>query len=419
MSRSRELNVPTGLERSSRRKFRQVVLRVHTWLGLHMCLVFALMFFTGVLSLFSPEMDVGIRPDLYITPPAPETEALDYGDIYDTVIEGENARAVTAMHAPGRPWLGHKVAFTTASGTDRVAWVHPATGEILGTTRPDPLFIKTFVLRLHDTFMIPLHAVKVGLMSLSIVLLASIVTGLITYRRFWKGFFRWPARDAPHRVRHGAWHRLAAVWALPFLIIMGVTAFLFLVTETVAKPVYAPVEKTPVRETVLPEGFNGASVSRALEVVRRDMPGFEVNVLTIPDRRFRTIVVTGHDHEHHKMFGVSTMWIDPETERSLGVVRTHSDSATAVIASLASTIHYGKIAGQWVVVLWALLGLLGCFLFLTGARVYAARTVVEAGGSTKGQGTLGTLWQGLGMFRWLYVLFALAILGSTIAQAVT
>ncbi len=404
---------------SSRRKFRQIVFRVHTWLGLQMCIILGLLFFSGVLALFAPEMEIGARSDLYVSPSSTKDAVPDYGAMYDTVLAQDGVGSVVAMHSPARPWFGHMVEYKTTDGANRLAWMHPATGDLLGTSRPDPLYIKEFVLRLHDTFMIPMREVHYLVMAFSLVLLASIISGLITYRRFWKGLFRWPDRAATTRNRQGAWHRLIAVWMLPFLLIMAFTSFAFLVVNLFIKPYYAPVSQTSEREVVLPEGFDGETLNAWLDRVRAELPTYEAKFIGIPQTKYRPFSTYGYETDRLKMMGTVSMRVDPMTEDNLGIVRAYSDSAMAVVVSLAESWHFGAFAsGVWAVILWAVFGIISCMLFLTGARIYAARTITEAGGSLDGKGTFGIVWQGLGIFRWAYVLFGLAVLGSTVAQAI-
>lgn len=408
----------TVADPTTRRKLRQIIFRVHTWVGLNACLILGLLFFSGTLALFSPEMGVGARPDLYVSPSAKAEAGPDYGAMYDRVLAETDARSIVALHKQDRPWFGYKVEYKTADGDDRMAWIHPATGALMGTTPPDPLYIKEFVLRLHDTFMIPIRYVHYLVMGFSLVLLTSIISGLITYRRFWKGLFRWPSRTANTRGRQGAWHRLIGVWMLPFLLVMALTSFVFLVVNLFITPYYAPVAQTSEREIVLPDGFDGETLNAWLDQVRAELPTYEPKSIVIPQTKYRPFSTHGYETDKLKMMGTVSMRIDPMTNENLGIVRAYSDSFMAVVVSLAEAWHFGAFAGVWAVILWALFGLASCMLFLTGARIYAARTITETGGSVAGKGTFGILWQGLGLFRWLYVLFGLAVLGSTVAQAV-
>src|SRR3546814_3107601 len=66
--------------------------------------------------------------------------------------------------------------------------------------------------------------------DLGLPLLVSLVTGLVVYKRFWKGFFR-----PTLRIRHGArifwgdFHRLSGIWSIWFIAVISITGTWFLI----------------------------------------------------------------------------------------------------------------------------------------------------------------------------------------------
>ena len=72
--------------------------------------------------------------------------------------------------------------------------------------------------QLHAYLLIPTWGYAI-VCSFAFFLLASLVTGLITYRKFWRGFFRKPRRRNL-RTLMGDLHRLGGLWSIWFLVIM-------------------------------------------------------------------------------------------------------------------------------------------------------------------------------------------------------
>jgi uncharacterized iron-regulated membrane protein len=63
---------------------------------------------------------------------------------------------------------------------------------------------------------------------MSIPLLLMLASSLFIYKRWWRGFLTWPRKGKP-RLTWGDVHRLAGVWSLGFMLLIGVTAFWYLV----------------------------------------------------------------------------------------------------------------------------------------------------------------------------------------------
>lgn len=389
-----------------RRRFRQAVFRVHTWLGLHACLLLAVIFVTGTLLMFSPELTVGARPALWV-PPSDKTDHVSFGETYDAVAAGLPGGAVFLVQEAARPWFPRAVYANDEKRRPVVAWVNPADGSLRGVTPRGGLKLRDTVRKLHDSFLLPLGSAQTFVNVMSFVLLTSVITGLISYRRFWKGLFRLPAAGADRRTRQGMWHRTVAVWVAPFLLACALTGAVFFVNSIGFGPVLAKPDATAPRETRLPEGFDGAAVDAAVAAAKEAAPGLVVKIVVLPGSPKADLKVGGYDPEKGEIFGQLTVAIDPVTNRVLGVQRNSDGNGMARIMPLAIAIHYGHFGGLVSVALWAVFGLGSAFLLLTGARVYAARILgpraAEAGN------TLSLVWRGLGVLRWAYALLGLGI----------
>ena len=65
---------------------------------------------------------------------------------------------------------------------------------------------------------------------LGLPLLASLITGLVVYKRFWKGFFK-PTLRFRHgaRIFWGDFHRLSGIWSIWFIAVISITGIWFLI----------------------------------------------------------------------------------------------------------------------------------------------------------------------------------------------
>jgi len=111
-------------------------------------------------------------------------------------------------------------------------YVNPYTGAIQGIS---PAFdFKQFTRALHGWWLVPFtNGFSWGwylVSALGLPLLASLITGLVVYKRFWKGFLR-----PTLRIRHGArifwgdFHRLSGIWSIWFIAVISITGTWFLI----------------------------------------------------------------------------------------------------------------------------------------------------------------------------------------------
>ena len=73
---------------------------------------------------------------------------------------------------------------------------------------------------------------------LGLPMLASLVTGLVVYKRFWKGFFK-PRLRISQRIFWGDFHRLSGIWSIWFIAIISITGTWFLIrrfSPTITSP---------------------------------------------------------------------------------------------------------------------------------------------------------------------------------------
>lgn len=400
-----------------RRRFRQIVFRIHTWLGLHICIVLGAVFLSGTLIMLSPELTVLGRGHLYIKPPAADAPRASLGTVYDNAVAAFPGGVVGLIEPAPRPWIGIPVYASDADNRRMAAWMHPVDGSLVGMKPVNRLDIRNIVRTMHDSLLVSVRPAEIAVNSLSLVLLTMVVTGLITYRRFWKGLFRRPAPGTDARTWNGVWHRTVAVWLVPFLLIMVVTSLVFLAEGLGVKPRNPEPAPMAERDWRLPEGFDGAALDEIVAIARDAVPGLEPEAAGLPFTRRNPFSVRGYVDGSPKLLGPVNVIIDPATKEVLGINGQTDGNTMSILMILASALHFGKFGGLWTVALWFVFGLASTFLLFTGARIYALRTIRERGADTVPRGTFRILWQGLGIFRWAYLLTVLVMIASVTYRA--
>ena len=173
------------------RTFRNWLFSLHTWLGLHLSIFFTFMFLTGTVLVVGIEVESIARPEIWTTIAKGDRTA-SFAEIYDGIKTTHPESTVFVIEKYPAPWFADRTFGRTGWGENISFWTDPATGAVVYETRDGGF--RDILRDLHDTFLTTKRPIFILISATSVLLLYQIVSGLITYRRFWKGFFRWPKR---------------------------------------------------------------------------------------------------------------------------------------------------------------------------------------------------------------------------------
>ena len=210
----------SGTKDKQHRPFRwsRVMLVIHNWLGLKLFLILAVVFVSGTLAVFRYEIDQLIYPQLRVEP-GESLASLD--DILAAVKRtypemGLGAEVPTGVGAGD---LAIGILGVSPDRGIRMIWVDPYRAIVQGDT---PLMtVGFFLASLHRDLFIPDWGLLI-VCATAIVLVVSLVTGLIAYRKFWRGFLRRP-RFRTLRIAMVDLHKLVGLWSLWFAIVIALT----------------------------------------------------------------------------------------------------------------------------------------------------------------------------------------------------
>lgn len=382
------------------RKIRNQLFRLHTWIGLYLSTFFTFMFLTGTLLVAGFEIESIGRPAIWTSLQEDERTA-SFGQIYDGIKSAHpEGKAFVILKHP-KSWLVDRTFGQTGWGQRVSYWTDPITGAVVYETG-DPGF-STILAGLHDTFLIDNRIVFILISAMSIPLLFQMVSGLITYRRFWKGFFRWPNNAGGFRTWAGGAHRLTALWAAPMVFLIAVTSFFFLLGGLGIEGEKLKFQTPAPREAALPDGFDGSVIDAAEAQARGALPGFHPVTLTIPGGKAGSLKFIGRHEEFSHFRGETTVAVDPLTLDVLDIYTPDDFRGLARLNHLMELLHYGVWGGAFSMALWIVLGFVATGLAFTGSLIYAARLAPQspAGGSFK------RIWRGMGFVRWIYLLLLL------------
>lgn len=380
--------------------------RVHAWAGLKLSLLLSFILLTGTLATVAHEIDWLLRPAMraadLTSPPA------GWGTMFASAREelGEG-EAVERILLPAEPWQNPRALVRGPGNALRFVYLERATGDVAGT---GSWVTAQRVLRdLHRRLYIPTEWGIRIVAAFSLLLLTSLVTGLVTYRRFWRGFWKRPrirAGAAPLHDRRfmGDLHRLLGLWSLPLLVVMIATGIWYLV-EATGGQAPKPAAETEA-EVVLAGRTDLAPVSpSALDAMVAEacarIPGLELREIRLPRKADEPVIVMGQAEAILVRDRANAVRFDPATGELLSVLRGEELNLHQRIAEAADLLHFGTFGGLATKLLYFVLGLALTALAGSGALVYSLRL---AAAERQAPPRLGwNAWVGMGAWRYLSI----------------
>lgn len=254
--------------------------------------------------------------------------------------------------------------------------------------------------------------VKIGVpivTSLAFLLLVSLVTAFVVYKKWWRGFFRLP-RLTSARTFLGDIHRLMGLWSAWFIALIAVTSVWYLL-ENVAIPAPAPPTATiDAPAMTMPQAIGELDASAA--AAHAAWPGLRQTGVSFPVAGRSGFVFSGQDTALLVRPRANTVAVDPATAEVRLVSRGDDLSLHHRIAEAADPLHFGDFGGFGVRIIWFVFGLTMSGLSVTGVAVYALRlsraSPAAKPGTPHAPGAARIWWRGMGLWRWLALALVLA-----------
>lgn len=383
----------------AQKKARSLWWRVHQWAGLQVSLFLSFVFVTGTLAVFSYEMDWLARPAMWAAP-TPAEERVSWGEVGAAVEAYLPDAQMINLYAPLHPAATFDVIVNHEGATKHV-YVHPRTGEVTGLG-PWPGF-QRFLRNTHRHLMLPV-AIGVSIVSLAAVfLLVSLVTSFWVYKKWWRGFLRWP-KGRTARALTGDVHRIMGVWSIWFIVLMIVTGLWYFIEQWGGA---APASNTP--PAALAEQFADApapanpaeALDAGLAALGDQIPAYSVDTVRwMPGGRPVFEINGWTDRAILVRQRANAVWIDASTGELLASVDPSALSLHTRIAEAADPLHFGTFGGYWTKTLWFVFGSAMSALSLTGVAIYALRIAKAGREPARWAISLKRIWQAMGPARW-------------------
>ena len=362
----------------------KIVFLVHSASGLWLTVLLAVVMVTGTVAVFFAEIDWLLYPEMRVTP---AEERVNPGLLYDSVRAAYPEAGVSGVVTHALHERTAASAFIAMPGGGfRVVWIDPYSGAVTGETA---LFtVGRFIRDMHATLFLPVIG-RYVVNFFGILTLISIVTGLIVYKKFWRGFLRRPRFERGARTWLGDLHRLTALWSLWFLLIIGLTGTWWFYEDPLVSAGGAPdlVERGPglprlssaELDALGPETPIARSGAEIVAVVQAAYPDMTITGLRPPPNAAMPFMVWGDRGEVLVRGSANVVYVNPYTAEIMGVRLSEDWTAMQRIDTAMHPLHYGTWAKRGgadfaVKLVWFLGGAVASFLAVSGLIIYLKRT---------------------------------------------
>jgi uncharacterized iron-regulated membrane protein len=342
---------------------------LHSWLGLKLSTFMSFVLVTGTLAVFSSEMDWATHPSMRVEP-RPVSERASWGEMYAAARAAHPDWSIYNVTEPIDPWFAAQAFGRMPEGRTRLIDIDPYTAEVRGDRHW--LSFHRFFRNTHRHLMLPtIYGVPI-VSALSFVLLGSMVTGILVYKKFWRGFFQVPRRGNARRL-NGDLHRLCGAWTLWFIPVIALTG-LFYFAESLGwqAPPFGHVP--PLSATAVT--LDAADVDAMAAEARRVLPGLRIAGMLPPREAGDPLVFRGYtDSTWLVRARASYVAFDPASREPIASHRSRDAGLHQRISEMADPLHFGYFGGLPTKIVWFVFGAAMSALSITGIVIYGKRSL--------------------------------------------
>jgi uncharacterized iron-regulated membrane protein len=353
---------------------RPLAFLLHSLLGLKLSLFICFVCATGTIAVVSHELEWVFSPKMRTSRAG---TAVSWGAQRTAAQAAYPTYALTGIEAGEEPYLTTKIHATSPAGERRVIYVDPATGRVTGES--SWITFSSFMRGLHYYLFTPGDWGFYAVTALGFVLMGSLVTGLMTYKKFWRGFFTLPRVDRSARVWWGGLHKLIGLWSVWFVLLMALTSMWYFAERLLYR---VGVEFETPRATISAEslGTLGPETPQPLPLdeliarARKEVSDLKVKQIWFPESPEAPISVRGQAGAWLVRDRTNSVELNPYTGEVVAVLGAEEMRLLERWVHTADPLHFGDFGGLWSKLLWVFFGLLLCVSAASGAVIYAKRT---------------------------------------------
>jgi len=367
--------------------------RVHSFTGVITGLMLFVICWSGTFAIISQEIDWLVTPETRVEG---GTEPASWGTITNAARAAHPDGEIGWITAPLYARSAAKVYVDTPVQSSLTVHVDPYTAEVQGTWSYFDVqrFFRSFHMNLFGLEVLGIRIGNYLVVAFALTMLTSLVAGLVFYKRWWRRFFD---RPKPGRALWSDLHKLAGLWSIWFVLIIGLTSVWYLFEMARmdvgdGKIAWAGTGEHAVHQISQPTSepsLSPLALDRLVAEMRKHRPDLGVTSIAIGSG---TVTFEGQAGHLLVRDRANKIVLDRRTGAVLHDQTPQDYSLYWRWSDTADPLHFGNFAGLSVKLVWFAFGFLLSGLIFTGTLLHARRLVAGAGGGRhRWPGTLAAL----------------------------
>ncbi|WP_192346458.1 PepSY domain-containing protein [Algoriphagus sp. Y33] len=359
------------------KKSKNLLWKIHQWIGLYVGIVIAALSLTGAVAVFIPEIDAFLERGYELKETGDSYVPMN-GIISQVQLENPDFRVLGAM-PPAKaadPLILDIFYDAGAKDSQRIqVFINPYTGTILGQkSHTDSLsnYLRQIHVRLMDSWW---GRQLVGLAGIGLFILC--ITGLLIYGQFMKNQIFGAIRQKNLRILMADWHKMIGMAALLFnLMIAGTGAWLGLQPVLIkafdikAPNTFVRSEKISNPEIDIDQEYD---FWKAVEIAKAQIPEFTPTQVIPSKNGTNTIEVKGDAGHLPFEPHISKLVLDKTSLEILDVYDIREQAFSDKFYYIQEGLHFGRFGGIFLKITYALLAITSGVLSITGFFIYLIR----------------------------------------------
>tara|TARA_R110002020_G_scaffold63170_1_gene168623 strand:- start:20774 stop:22072 length:1299 start_codon:yes stop_codon:yes gene_type:complete len=357
---------------------KKIFFKIHSWIGVKLSILFFIVCFSGTLATLSHEMDWLFTPAMRASP---QKEYASHNLIVANFREAYPNAHIQYWMRSEEPYLCD---ILYKMEGDRLSYVfaNPYTGKIQGESA---ITIQRFFRDLHYFLFIPFQVGNFLVLFFGFLLLISLVTALLFYKKWWRKLFELKRGKGP-LVLFRSLHRLVGLWSIPFTLLFSITGIWYFIERAniggIGTEVNPPQPQLAITDTTsnmasdVHIGFK-IDYDRAIAVAKKEIPGLVVGNVYVPQKQENTLGLVGKSHVPLVRQRANRVHIDPRSYKVVSSQKADRISTTMWINDIADPLHFGYWGGLPTKLIWFVFGLGISSLVLTGIWITMKRQAIK------------------------------------------
>ncbi len=347
--------------------------KVHSWIGIKLSILFFIVCFSGTIATVSHELDWLFNPEIRV--PTTGTP-ISRNVIRDNIRSRYPAGEITYWTNPRAPYLAD-IVYVHQNDHRRYVFVNPYTGAIQGDAA---ITIQRYFRDLHYFLFIPFQIGHFTVLTFAFLLLLSVVTALIFYKKWYRKLFVLKTGKGL-LVLLRSLHRLMGLWSIPFALLFAVTGIWYFIERAnvggVSRYIRYQVPKVVKNEAAWEGLTYTVDYDKVIQIAQKKIPGLVIENIGPPSSVGNPVYVYGSNHIPLVRPRANRVYLDPFNYEVLAVQNAKDINTQTWLNDIADPLHFGYWGGLTTKLVWFAFGIGISSLVLSGIWIAIKRKIKQ------------------------------------------